>query len=74
MRFMTPGAKGAPPTAWRMWVHVIPIVGLAASWEQWATLSTGAKVSTLHRIGPVTMQLTDVAGAATLSELLRYPR
>jgi hypothetical protein len=53
-----------------MWVHVLPIGGLSASWEQWVSLSTSAKVSTLHRIGPVTMELSDVAGATTIAALL----
>lgn len=57
------------PVAWRMWVSVIPVGGVRASWEGWTTLSTGAQVSTLHRLGPVTLALTDVAGAATLAEL-----
>lgn len=65
----TPGKSGAPPGEWRMWVHVIPIGGVRASWEGWTRLSTGARVSTLHRLGPFTIRLKDVAGAATLAEL-----
>ncbi len=66
----TPGANGAPPTEWKIWAQALLIGGLTASWEGWITLSTGARVSTLHRIGPFTLKLTDVAGAKTLSELL----
>lgn len=66
----TPGADGSPPIAWSLWVHVIPIGGLSTSWERWVTLSTGAKVATLHRIGPVSLELKDVAGAKTLAALL----
>lgn len=58
------------PSAWRMWVSVIPVGGARASWEDWITLSTGARVATTHRMGPVTLRLTDVAGAATLAELV----
>ncbi len=58
------------PRAWRMWVSVIPIGGLEATWEGWTQLPTGAWVSTLHHVGPVTMQLKDVAGAETLSSLV----
>ena len=66
----TPGANGDPPTEWRMWAHVLKIKGLPSTWENWITLSTGARISTLHRIGPIPMRLQNVAGARTLPELL----
>ncbi|MCB9758573.1 MAG: hypothetical protein H6739_01910 [Alphaproteobacteria bacterium] len=62
----------ARPTAWRMWVSIIPIGGLENSWEGWITLPTGAQVATQHHIkgpGDVTLALTDVRAAATLAEL-----
>lgn len=64
-----PGPDGRPK-AWRMWVSIIPIGGLEASWEGWTQLSTGAWVSTSHKIGPMTLALTDVKGAASVVELL----
>lgn len=63
------GSDGRPK-AWRMWVSIIPIGGLEASWEGWTQLSTGAWVSTSHKIGPMTLTLTDVKGAASVIELL----
>jgi len=61
------------PSAWRMWVSVIPVGGVRASWEGWITLATGARVSTQHRMGPVTLELSEVAGAATLADLAPGP-
>jgi hypothetical protein len=58
------------PTAWRMWVSVLPIGGLEASWEGWTRLSTGAMVSTVHALGPKRMAVRDVAGAETLAALV----
>ncbi len=29
------------PTAWRMWVKVMPVGGLRASWDDWTQLATG---------------------------------
>jgi hypothetical protein len=58
------------PRAWRMWVSVIPVPGIEASWAGWQRLSTGAWVATEHHMGMITMKLRDVAGAASLSALM----
>ncbi len=58
------------PAAWRMWVSIIPLGGLETSFEQWIELSTGALVSTSHRLPlGLTLRLTDVSAARTLDEL-----
>ncbi len=57
------------PRAWRMWVSVIPVPGLEATWGAWRRLATGAWVSTEHRMGPVTQRIRDVEGAETLARL-----
>lgn len=62
------------PRAWRMWVSVLPIGGLEATWDDWVTLSTGAKAATRHTIGPASgPSIDDLAGAATLAELAPGP-
>jgi hypothetical protein len=58
------------PSHWKMWVKIIPVGGVEASWDGWIALRTGAKVSTSHELGPLTIELTDVEGAATLQELV----
>lgn len=57
------------PVAWRMWVSVLPIGGLEATWEDWQRLSTGAWISTRHRIGPIEHHIDNVVGAATIATL-----
>lgn len=57
------------PTSWQLWVSVIPIGGLEVPWDGWTELSTGALVATDHGV----FQLTDVAGAATLQQLIPGP-
>lgn len=47
------------PTAWQMWVGILPIGGLEFSWENWEELPTGAKVSTLHN-GPFAIPITNL--------------
>ena len=61
--------KDGVPRAWQMWVSILPVGGIEVSWEAWIELSTGARVSTIHRVGLFTLRLEDVAGAETLSEL-----
>lgn len=62
------------PTAWKLWVSILPIGGVETSWEGWVTLDTGARISTRHA-GPLglTLELTDVQGAATLDALVDGP-
>jgi hypothetical protein len=62
-------AENGLPSAWKMWVSIIPIGGVSATWEDWQTLSTGARVATLHRIGPVEVRLSEIEAAETLAEL-----
>jgi len=56
------------PTAWQMWVSIIPIGGLEFSWEGWTKLTTGALISTTHQ-GIVDVSVSNVRGKSTLNEL-----
>lgn len=58
------------PTAWRMWVSVLPVGGIRVPWAGYVTLSTGAKVATEHRYGAVGFRVEDLRAAAQLSELV----
>lgn len=62
------GANGRP-ARWRMWVSILPIPGIEVSWEGWQQLSTGAWIATEHHMGPLPIQLTNIAAAETLSAL-----
>ncbi len=61
-------APDGTPRAWRMYVRIIPVGGLETSWEDWVTLSTGAKIATTHK-SLFTLRVTDLAGAKDLAEL-----
>lgn len=39
------------PSSFRMWVSILPIGGIEASWEKWVQLPTGAKLASFHLIG-----------------------
>lgn len=62
------------PREWRLWVSIIPIGGVSTTWEEWVTLSTGARIATRH-VGPLglTLELEDVEGAETLDALIDEP-
>lgn len=57
------------PRAWRMWVSVLPVGGAEATWEDWVTLSTGARLARRHAAGPVTIEMRELMGAETLAEI-----
>ncbi|MEO0322259.1 MAG: hypothetical protein AAF447_04845 [Myxococcota bacterium] len=57
------------PVRWNMWVRIIPVGGIAVSWEGWTTLETGAVVATQHRAAGVTLELTELQAAVTLADL-----
>ncbi|MCO4745916.1 MAG: hypothetical protein KC912_14070 [Proteobacteria bacterium] len=61
------------PVYWEMWVSILPLGGVGTSWEGWQDLGGGALSATLHRVGPITFELTDVRAAGTLSELEEDP-
>lgn len=69
------GSALSRPRAWRMWVSVIPIKGVENSWDGWIQLATGAWVATHHQVPGTSLKLdlTEVAGAATLKELVPGP-
>ena len=58
------------PVNWQMWVSIIPVGGLNASWEAWITTTTGVKISTLHKIGKKELRIHDVETASDLIELM----
>ncbi|WNJ19442.1 hypothetical protein [Pontibacter sp. G13] len=59
------------PTAWQMWVGIIPVGGVEVSWEDWMQLETGAWIAGAHKgSGGLEIPIANIQGAATLKALL----
>ncbi|MCB9285752.1 MAG: hypothetical protein H6560_00435 [Lewinellaceae bacterium] len=61
--------KQGLPASWKMWVSIIPVGGLKASWEGWTRLETGARLSTRHKVGFLSFGLSNVKGGSTLQSV-----
>ncbi|NRD20392.1 hypothetical protein HNV08_10075 [Winogradskyella eckloniae] len=50
------------PTSYQMWVDIIPIEGLVATWDNWITTETGVQLSTFHKFLFFGIELSSVKG------------
>ncbi len=50
------------PESYQMWVKIIPIGGLQASWDDWKAMESGAFLPTTHNLGPMTLDMGTVKG------------
>lgn len=58
------------PTSYKMWVSILPIKGIEATWENWTELSTGAKIAQTHKIyGLPIVEISNLKGGNTLDEI-----
>ena len=57
------------PQSFEMWVSIIPIGGLEASWGGWTELTTGARLSTVHDLGLFAIEIEGLKGGNTLESV-----
>jgi hypothetical protein len=57
------------PTGFKMWTQIIPIKGVYASWEDWISLDTGAKIATGHDMKIMKTSMTDVKGGQSYAQI-----
>lgn len=48
------------PESFQMWVSIIPIGGLEASWEDWKIMESGVFLPTSHQLGPFSFQMENL--------------
>ena len=50
------------PESFKMWVQIIPIGGLEASWDDWQITQSGAFLPKTHLLGPMKLDMGNVRG------------
>lgn len=48
------------PTSFQMWVNILPINGLEATWSDWKTTESGAQLPTFHKFLVFELEITDI--------------
>ncbi|MEH6537314.1 MAG: hypothetical protein V7719_13030 [Psychroserpens sp.] len=48
------------PKSYQMWVDILPIDGLEASWSDWSTTDTGAQLPSFHKLLFMGLEIDDV--------------
>lgn len=51
------------PKNFQMWVDILPINGLTATWGDWTVTESGAQLPTFHKLGFLGLQITDIKGS-----------
>ncbi|MEM8927934.1 MAG: hypothetical protein AAGC45_07010 [Bacteroidota bacterium] len=50
------------PNSYKMWVQILPIGGLEASWDDWMVVDSGAFLPKSHQLGPLELSMGEVKG------------
>lgn len=50
------------PKSFKMWVNIIPIGGIEATWDDWAVMESGVFLPKSHEMGPIKLLMGDIKG------------
>lgn len=56
------------PTAYQMWVKILPVKGMKVTWEDWQEIN-GAKLASKHGSKMMNFQMKGLAGGQSLSDI-----
>lgn len=48
------------PESYQMWVKIIPIGGIKATWDGWKVMENGLFLPSSHKLGPMTLDMGEV--------------
>ncbi|WP_179346674.1 hypothetical protein [Winogradskyella ursingii] len=54
--------KTGKPKSYQMWVDIIPIGGLEATWEQWTITESGAQLPSFHKLLLFGLEIENIVG------------
>ena len=57
------------PQSYEMYVKIIPVKGLSATWENWISLPTGTKLASTHNIAGSELSLSPIKGGMNLADI-----
>lgn len=57
------------PLKYKLWVKILPIGGVEATWEKWTKTKTGVSIATEHKLGPITVLINDVKTGYSLIDI-----
>lgn len=49
------------PESYQMWVQIIPIGGVEATWDDWKIMESGVALPASHKMGPVTLYIKNLS-------------
>ena len=57
------------PLKYKLWVKILPIGGVEATWAQWVKTKTGVSIATQHKLGPVTIAINGLKTGYSLTDI-----
>jgi hypothetical protein len=57
------------PVSYKMWVKILPIGGVLATWKDWTKTATGVMLPTAHKLGTINIKIDNIATGNSLEAL-----